>query len=215
MQTSKPIPENGQSRNGEKPESELEVYDRAVSPSATDSFLSKINLGIGNYKNKEYWQNVESFQRNMYSEAAFGRLILERAIQRTQRHMALEKWEELDEEERPEEPELGEPDRLRFVERKGPELWNNLGPDPSKHMGEERKTAEEELVEAQIAALEEYTGVTSSWTSPFGRMLQARHEMSRSRGGRLMDNLFGRKKTFRYEGDENAKKRLGKVGGRH
>jgi len=50
-------------------------------------------------------------------------------------------------------------------------------------------------MQARIQMIEKYSGIDRNWVPPHWRMLQARHEASRSRGARLMDNLFGSRMT--------------------
>jgi hypothetical protein len=170
--------QNGEFRKEDKqgnsaPASETAIYGEAVRPASSDEFLEQNNLGLGNYEESTYWQQMESFRSGMYGDAAFARRLVSRAIDQTKRALAIDEWEKLDEDDRHWK------DKREWLNRKGNEIWNNL--DPS-----ERR-----------ALLAKHTGIDRNWRPPHWRMLMARHEGSRSIGARLLDNLFGRKKESR------------------
>lgn len=172
------------------PSSSLDIYDEAVKPSADDEFLDSSNLGLGYYETKEYWLQVESFRKGLYADAAFSRTLIERSISETKHFLGREKWENLPDGKREEY------DRRRYIDIKGEEIW-------------------EQLDEAQkFETLGEVTGITSDWRPPFWRMMMMRHEASRSRGARLLDNLFGRVSEFKSDGDDDARKQFWRLGGK-
>ena len=182
-----------------KPRDGLDVYGRAIDSSTVDDFLDKNNLGLGYYEDGERWQQVDSYRHGMYGEAAFGDKLIDRAVEDTKRELALqgtnfydtdanapvsiEGWNDLDADERDEE------DRRRFIEQKGEEIWRRLSDADRKE------------------ALEIATGITERWTPPHWRMIMVRHETSRSRGARLLDNLFGRESVQRIMDDTKDKGR--------
>jgi hypothetical protein len=196
------------SEGGEKPSSELDLYDHALSANVDDEFLSTNNFGLGNYTGDEMWQQVESFKRGMYAEQAFVRRLLERAIHQTMVSLGLrggsfyderesvqdvrqfEGWRDLDEEER------AEKDRREWVLEKGREVWETL-PENCKR-----------------EALDERAGVSSTWTPPHFRMMQVRHETGRSRDASTMEIVFTdmEKKEIKTNDMNEAEKKL--FGGR-
>jgi hypothetical protein len=178
------------------PSSQIDFYHKVVQAAATDDeFLSANNLGLGNYDSSEYWQQIEAYRKTLFADAAFGRRIIDRAISQTQRALAEEEWEEL-----PESTQKSK-SRRRYLRERGEEIWDD------------------ELTDDQrIEQLRDVTGLTRDWTPPFFRMLLARHEASRSKGARLMDNAFGRVSENHQELDAEAAERfekLGAVPGRH
>lgn len=153
-----------------RPGSTVEVYSEATSPTAEDDdFLSANNLGLGNYSKKEYYQQVDSFRKGQFADAAFGRRIVRLGKRQTQLAMARDKWDTLSDEER-----AAVDSKREWLHERGQELWNAL---------DERERW------ARFAA---ETNISKNWTPPFWRMMMMRHEGSRSISARLLDNLFGR-----------------------
>lgn len=197
------------SEGGEKPSSELDLYDHALSANVDDEFLSENNFGLGNYTGDEMWQQVESFKRGMYAEQAFVRRLLERAIHQTMVSLGLrggsfyderesvqdvrqfDGWRDLDEEER------AKKNRREWVLEKGREVWETL-PENCKR-----------------EALDERAGVSSTWTPPHFRMMQVRHETGRSRDASTMEIVFTdmEKKEIKTSDMNEAEKKL--FGGRN
>lgn len=176
------------------PNSQIDLYDEAIRSTVDDEFIGRENFGLGYYREREMWQQVESFRYGLYAMTAFTRRIRERAIQETKRKLAehgwqfvdpktkkpveIEGWEQLDEEER------AEKDRRRYLEERGEEMWQILIRKRDPETG--RRPARE--------ALSELANLDKDWRPPHLRMAMMRHESSRSRGARLLDNLFERKK---------------------
>lgn len=179
------------------PSSQLDIYQEAVeSSSKGDRFLEQVNLGLGNYSSAEYWQQMDAFKAGMYGREAFSRVLLDRAIHQTKMTLAREGakfevnvdgdpkmvdvtgWANLNEEQR-----KGK-DRRRYIEQRAEEIWQNL---PENHRAE---------------AVVEVTGFATEWTPPHFAMVMARHEASRSRDARLLDNLFDRVREIK---DQTAK----------
>lgn len=187
------------------PSSELDIYERIVDPDVQDDFLDQINLGTGHYTNREMYQQIQSFYDGMFSEAAFSRLIVDRAIDETKRELALKGWTRTDEEGAPvktwdgwyslDEEERDKKSRLAYIEERGDKIWSQL--------------AEKE----HLAALEVVSGISSGWTPPHWRIVKMRNEASKSRGARLMDNVFGRVKKLVGNDDKEAKSRLKQLRG--
>lgn len=184
----------------DRPSSSIDIYDQAVRSAATDDeFLNANNLGLGNYSDAEYWQQVEAFGKGLFADAAFARRLIDRATTRTKRKLADEGWRYVTENGATELS--GWQDRTNpsmpkreYLDTRGEEIWDALPEDQ------------------QIAAMEQHAGVERYWRPPFWRMLLARHEMSRSRGSRLLDNVFGRvnEQKHEVEGDAADKFSLGR-----
>jgi hypothetical protein len=178
------------------------LADTAVDADLPDEFLDQANLGLGNYTDAEMWQQVRSYGHAMYAET-FSRLILERAIYETKLGLAEHGWQARDEDGNEvyrlapaDEEEMREDEtRREFIQRRGQEKWKRL---------DERE---------RVEAIEEFSGITESWTSPFHRMMLVRHETSRSRDARLIDNLFGRvRKLVNREEDNSSRSFLSRGG---
>lgn len=232
-----------QERNGSGPNSQLDLYAQIVAPTSDEDFLERNNLGLGNYGDDEYWQQMDSFKQGMYGDAAFARDLVGRSIDHAKRQIARHYWDLLP----PEKQEVLDPGR--YARQVGDAIWAALPTsvatdDPDEYQALRRKTlerianlpelqhnrahadAEDDLPEdvaeikrqvddlvgdggeavdvderllpvtSRLEALDRYADTDQNWTPPQWRMLQARHEGSRSRDARLMDNVFGRIKKL-------------------
>jgi hypothetical protein len=200
-QTQIPKQRHGQS-NRQKPESELDVYDKVVSKTVDEGLLGTTNLGLGNLDDSEYYQQVDSFRSAMFADAAFSRVLLERAIKETLQELAkngwtytvqqesrqvetsISGWEDLEDDEQEAK------DYRRYVNSRGAEIWEKL---PQ---------------EQQREALQEFAGFTEAWKPPHWKMIQMRNEASRSRGARLMDNALGRVREIKNDAESTVKDSL-------
>ena len=196
---------DGAGRDG--PVNELDMYNRAVEPPVDDDFLGSMNLGLGYYSSREYWQQVESFRQGLYADAAFARPLNQRAIEEAKRGMGLEAWNNLDEDEREKK------DRRRFIRAKGEERWQGLMPSKTASEYTSQQEREEEAARRRRHAIDNYAETSLGFTPPHWRMIMMRHEASRSRGARLLDNLFGRVREFMGEAAKAAQDQIEQVGG--
>jgi len=196
----------GDKDTSDSPNSHLDVLDEAVETKADDEIVE--GLGLGNYTAKEHWQQVESFKDGMFADAAFGSRLVERVVRDVVVELGengyayydndddepknRDGWADLDDSQRDELFEDGQITRRTYVLERGAEIWSKLSDEQKQ------------------AAIEEIAGTEPGWTPPFWRMVNARHETSRSRGARLMDNVFGTRNVERYEGDmADAQKAIG------
>jgi len=175
--------------------SELDVYDKALRSPGVDGFLESENLGLGFYEDAERWQQIESYRFGLFGDRVFGEPLIDRVIDETKRQLAVKGkqfydaesqapksmtgWDELNEEQKNKLKTEEKIDKRRYIEDQGEEIWKSLS---------EKQRRE---------AIEIATGTDRKWTPPQWRMLMARHETSRSRGARLLDNVFGREKVKR------------------
>jgi hypothetical protein len=170
-----------------------DLYDTAVDSEVSDEFLDSNHFGLGNYTDSEMWQQIQSNRRGIYAEAGLQRLVFKRAVYETKLGIAREGWQYRDEDgnlvfetaradldEKPDDETRGQ-----YLLRRGSAKWGQL----DSHQ--------------QVAAIEHFSGISSDWTSPFRRMMLMRHEASRSRGARLLDNLFGRVRKM-IEGEDSS-----------
>jgi hypothetical protein len=174
---------------------ELDVYDKALRSPGVDGFLQSENLGLGYYEDAERWQQIESYRFGLFGDRVFSEPLIDRAIDETKRQLALKGkqfydredkaaksltgWTELSEEQQQKLKEEERIDKRRYLKQHGEEIWKQMSDRQRKE------------------AIEIATGMDRKWTPPQWRMLMARHETSRSRGARLLDNVFGREKVKR------------------
>lgn len=181
---------------------ELDVYDKALRSPGVDGFLESENLGLGYYEDAERWQQIESYRFGLFGDRVFSEPLIDRAIDETKRQLALKGksfydsedraaktltgWEELGSDEQQTLKEEEHIDKRRYLEQHGEEVWKQMSDRQRKE------------------AIEIATGMDRKWTPPQWRMLMARHETSRSRGARLLDNVFGREKVKRVFENRNS-----------
>jgi hypothetical protein len=172
-----------------QPSSELDLYDEAVHPTVSDEFLAENNLGLGNYTEREMWQQIQSFAEGLFGDSAFARILNERTIKETKRKLATEGIEFVREDGRSIEFESWEEkskweshERRQAIRERGDEVWHNLDE------------------EDKVRAIAEKVG-GGDWTPPQWRMLMMRHEGSRSRDAQTLDNLFGRVQEHKVDED--------------
>jgi len=170
--------------------SEIDLYQEGVAPTVDDPFLSQNNLGLGYYKDSEYWQQVESFADGLFGDAAFSRIISERAIAETKHKLATEGWqyiletgEAIEFDAWDERAGADEHRPRREISQRGEQIWDKLD-DQQK-----------------MEAVSDKVGSSATWTPTQWRMLMMRHEGSRSRGARTLDNLFGRVSVQQVDDD--------------
>ena len=158
------------------PQTELDMLGGVVNPDVDDELLDEVNLGTGNLSTNDYWVQNKLFEDGLFAEATLSETIVKRAFHQTKREVGakgyvrlddggaiIKRWAPVDERE----------DHDRALEW-GEQIWMEITP------------AE------QMDALDEVTGLAADWTPPHWRVLKARHELSKSKGARLLDNFFGR-----------------------
>jgi len=190
---------------------QLDVYDKALRSPGVDDFLESENLGLGYYEDAERWQQVVSYRFGLMGDRVFGEPLIDRAIDETIRQLAVKGtafydsesnapsvvkgWEDHSDDEKRQMKRQKRIDKRRYIEDHGERIWKQLT---------ERQRRE---------AIEIATGMTRKWTPPQWKMLMARHETSRSRGARLLDNVFGRESVQRIFEDRTESKGGGILGG--
>lgn len=184
-------PIEGQERQS-GPASELDAIDSVVNESSNDVAFDDINFGVGVYSNSEYWQQAESFKKGMYERKAFRRKIMSRAVWEAKRGEVRDEWDSLDEDAR--EREYGS--FSAYVDAEGDRIWAELSDDQKSN------------------ALEQHAGISQDWTPNHWRMAYARHELSRSKGGRLLDDFFGVIQKTLYQASDKAKDTMAAISGR-
>jgi hypothetical protein len=182
--------------NNQTPGSMLELYMHAMENGTTDDFLDAVNLGIGNYTDAEYWQQMEAFKNGMFADSSMTQKVVERAKLETQRRIVDAVVEgrdgarvlrQIDYEEPPDYgpggPDVS--DRREYFDKHIRNIWEGLG-----YVTEDGEQISKQAHQAWL--IKTVTGLDENWVPPHWRMLMARHEGSRSKEARLIDNIFGR-----------------------
>lgn len=213
MQTN-PYDHDQTARPANRPQDQLDLYQEVIDSPEIDGFLDENNLGLGNYSGREMWQQVQSYRDGMFSSTAFARTIRDLAIEETKWELGLNGWEMridgdrlkwtgwngLDDEERQDQwaAELADADdefmdRRTWIQRQGEWIFEDL---VQQRIEGERYPARE--------AISEIANYDGQWDPPHFRMMMVRHETSRSRGARLIDNLFERVKKMVNHSDDSG-----------
>lgn len=171
----------------ESPESVLDYRHGIVQAQSEDEFLANNNLGLGVYGTREYWQQIDNFSQMLYAEAAFEDNLVQRAEYKAKRCIAdrgfsytveteevshdveVDAWDELDEESQAEVATDDDDWETREFDAWVDEEWNSMP------------------VAARLEAMRRFTEFDPGRHLPQARILLARHEMSRSKDGRLID----------------------------
>ncbi|WP_435125390.1 hypothetical protein [Halobaculum sp. D14] len=166
-----------------------------------DGDLFDAGFGLGNYDESLYWQQVRGFRKAFAVYQMFGATLRERAIIETQRRMAAtghktlnhddevvnyDAFDDLGDDERA-DSKWADTDGKTFAEY-GREIWEQLGNEETAG-----------LSDAQERALQEHAGVSERFVSVFESLQDMRHEGSRSKGARLLDDVLASAQVLRDE----------------
>lgn len=188
-------------RGTDAPKSKLEYRQRLVRPQTDDEFLSENNLGTGVYGPREYWQQVENFGQLLYAQAAFEDYLFWLAERVTRRRVSREgfSYSYIGDDGDVREGELRPWDRLSDDEKRDqgtlPEYAEALLADASDDQADLIDTTDR-LVDtrydglptrAKLQAIRQVTSYDPGRRAPQGRIIMARHEMSRSKDGKLLE----------------------------
>lgn len=192
QRTDQPVPNPG---DGD------EVVEQIMESPEGELFESG-GFGLGNYDEQLYWQQVRGFRKSLVAHLCFASTLKKRAIAETKRRLAVEgievydaqsdrwirrdPWHELGDDERA-ESRYADCDGLTLDEY-AEQVWDKLGSDVKN--GLSRK---------QRVAIEEKAGFESRFASTFEKLENIRHEASRSRGARLLDDILGAAQILRNE----------------
>lgn len=198
----------------DRPGTELDIYDEAMKSQTDDDVVGEGNLGLGYYSEKEYWMQQRAFHDAMFA-GAVGEKIAQLVVHEAKVHLALhggmafgdaptaveniKPYEKASDDEKNEQVEGTDVTSTKLgVLRRAETIWDELDEDERQDV------------------LERLSGGTD-WDSPHKRMLLMRHEASRSKGARLLDNTYGRVSVNEYRGDvgEEDRKKLMNFGGQN
>lgn len=159
--------------DGHGPQDELDFYDKISTPAAPgEPVVNESNLGLGFYSGKEYWQQVKSFLKGLYGFTAFRNKLVKKSIIEVQRRLGKQAFNNLGDEEKKELTQTrGFREKIREM---GKKKWSELS-DKKKQK------------------------YVTNWIPPHWRMMFFKHETSRSKDARLLDDIFGRHKELKKE----------------
>lgn len=156
-------------------------------------------FGLGNYDDKLYWQQVRGFRKAFITYQMFGPELRERAIVETQRKLAThgtfrlnhngdavnyDPYEDLDDADKA-DSKWADGDG-QTLEEYGQQIWEDLGSPESDGLSTQ-----------QQKAMQKHAGVSDRFVSVFESLQDMRHEGSRSKGARLVDNVLTAAQTLR------------------
>jgi len=158
-------------------------------------------FGLGNYDEKLYWQQVRGFRKAFATYQMFGPELRERAIIETQRSLAVSGHKSLDHND---EMVKMPPYEDKPAEEKADSKWADTDADAvtlseyGREIWAELDNPEADgLSDEQQKAMRDHTGVSGRFVSVFESLEDMRHEGSRSKGARLVDNVLTAAQTLR------------------
>lgn len=186
----------GDTTGRDTPSTQLDLYNRVIEPQTDDEFLNANNVGTGVYEDGEMWQQVELFSQSMVADAVFSAPLEGRARQEAKREIARSGYDY--------EVKRGPND----VERQSFPAYENRDEQVQDLSREEyADLVWDELPElVRYDAMRQLAGYSPSKRDPFARTLLSRHEFSRSRDGRLVDNSLTQVRETRGENGEERRR---------
>lgn len=165
------------SRGEDAPRNALEYYHYAVQPQTVDPFLKDNNVGLGDYDRSELHQQLGTFADFLYGEAAFDTVLEARAARKARREAAREGFET----HVPTDSGTRAVEIVPYDDAAGE--WGSLD-DYAAAQWEDLGVA------AQVEAIRQFTDYEPGKPLPPAREFLARHELSRSKDGRLVSSAM-------------------------
>ena len=198
MSSSRPVASNGHGApRGVESE---EVVAKALQSPSGEVFDGSA-FGLGNYSEQLYWQQVRGFRKAFACYQMFGAELRERAVVETQRRMARQGHKSLDHND---ELVRHKPFEELSEKRKAASKWAETDEDTytlaeyGAHIWDDLDNPDADgLSKLQEKAMQEHAGVSDRFVSIFESLEDMRHEGSRSKGARLLDNALTAAQTLR------------------
>lgn len=178
-------------------------HEQISQPTVRDREISQNNFGAGYYQSDEVYQQTQRFKRSLNANASVGKAIERLAVGEAIVTIARSGFRVTDEDGNieVEVPTLDEADTVegtnigKVAEHRTQAI--ELASRRHKQEIEYGRRVYEELPDyLQEHALLELSSLDERFDPPEMRVTKFFHEASRSKGGRLMDNVFGRVKKL-------------------
>lgn len=179
-----------------------------------DRELSQNNFGAGVYANAEVYQQTRRFKRTLNANAGVGQAIERLARGEVFQTIGQQGWEVSTDDKKWTIPALEEAEGTEYEEQ----ALRARQHDPETHSVDleyGRQVFGTLPDYLQTHAITELSSLKTRFDPPEMRVTKFFHEATRSKGGRLMDNVFGRVKKRILEGmNDSSKKNRSLFGGR-
>lgn len=184
-----------------------ETHEEFAKPAVDDREISRNNFGAGVYKTPELYEQTERFKRTINANAGVGEDIRKRAKGEAWLTLARKGWTIRLQDQMVQFPSLeeAEDDPYAPFAKIAREKADNLRQQQLEYarlVWNDMDKTEQEYALTELSSLDE------PFDPPEFRVAKFFHESSRSKGGRLMDNVFGRVRKMIQEGPENGGSRL-------
>jgi len=177
-----------------------------------DRELSQNNFGAGVYKNAEVYEQTRRFKQTLNANAGVGQAIERLARGEVFRTIGAQGWTVESGDEKFEIQPLEDAAGTKYEEQakraRERDHWRHS--DEMEYGREVFETLPDYL---QTHAITELSSLETRFDPPEMRIIKFFHEASRSKGGRLMDNVFGRVKKRILEGMDSDSKKRGRLFG--
>jgi len=187
-------------------QSDDDPHEQFARPTVSDREIAENNFGAGYYDSSEVYQQTDRFKRTVNAQASVGQAIAALAHAEACRHLAQKGWRVTVESEDKtfDIPSLDEAEESNEYR----EQYNDATTQYDRRRDREHAygiavfdTLPDEL---QQYAIDELSTLDERFDPPEMRVAKFFHEASRSKGGRLMDNVFGRVKKLISAGGSNG-----------
>jgi hypothetical protein len=183
------------------------THEEFAKPTVDDKELSSNNFGAGYYRGAEVYDQTQRFKQAINAKAGVGQDITHLAMGETFKALARSGWEVAVDDDTHEYPSLntakGHQQETEYHEV-ATEARESTDRDHQAELEYGRRLFMEMPDHLQEYALMELSSIDERFDPPEMRVTKFFHEATRSKGGRLMDNVFGRVRKMIREGVETA-----------
>jgi hypothetical protein len=183
-------------------------HERFAESTVHDKEISENNFGAGFYQNSEVYEQTQRFKQTLNAQASVGQSIERLAMSEVFQALATAGWEITVDDQTHHFPPLDEATKQSETEyanmaAKAQSRAKTHRQEPLEYGRQLFETMPDYL---QTHAMTELSTLDGRFDPPEMRVTKFFHEATRSKGGRLMDNVFGRVKKLISQGNQPDKK---------
>lgn len=172
-------------------------HEQFAESTVKDREIAENNFGAGVYKNAEVYEQTRRFKRTLNAHAGIGQSIERLALGEAYQTIGCDGWRVEADDETKEIPAYEEAKDTEYEEQRRRAEQAADGSPELEYGREVFATLPDYL---QTHAMTELSTLRTRFDPPEMRVSKFFHEASRSKGGRLMDNVFGRVKNAHLRG---------------
>lgn len=181
-----------------------DTHEEFAESTVDDKQISRNNFGSGVYRDSELYEQTDRFKRTINANAGIGEDIRKRARGEAWLHLGRKGWTIRNNDETIQFPDFEEALKTDEYADFAEEAKAN-GEDTRKQQLTYGRLVWEDMSDLEREyAITELSSLDEPFDPPEFRVAKFFHEGSRSKGGRLMDNVFGRVRKMIQEGPETG-----------